>query len=336
MSLKTTLARIAHPMEQLISWALPRRATGAPRLVAYRGYATPDHLVLQGRILSGAVPSTQENDASAFVNFRRMVRLFMTDEVTGLRVSASGHHSRSDEEGYVRLALPRADLAPGWHDIHVSLEHATETAALVPVRVPSPQARFGVISDIDDTMMQTGAYSLWRNLWTTFTGSVSSRHIFPDAVNFMQMLRPDLNPVFFVSSSPWNLYSFLTAVFERAGLPRAPMFLRDYGVSEDQFITGTHGGHKGSAIDTILAANPDLQFMLIGDTGQHDAHVYLDAARRHPGRIRQVVLREPGPGPDDESVEAMKQLRALGVEVFSGPTFEGVPISRRVPCRKVA
>ncbi len=324
MSVKSILARIAHPIERLVSWVMPARRTGPPSLVAYRGYATRDDLVVQGRVLSGVVQAAQESDASTLVNVRRMVRLFMTGEVAGLRVSAEGHDTLSDEEGYVRLTLPRRDRAAGWHDIRVSLDGVPGAEALVPVRVPSPAARFGVISDIDDTLMQTGAHTLWKNLWTTFTGSVASRHVFPDAVAFMGRAQPEVNPVFYVSSSPWNLYGFLTSVFARNGLPRAPMFLRDYGVSEDQFITGTHGDHKGAAIDTVLAANPGLPFVLVGDTGQHDAHVYLDAARRHPGRVAQVILREPGPGPDDKSRHAMDELRALGVDVFSGKSFEGV------------
>lgn len=328
MTLKRTLARIAHPIERLVSWIFPRRHAGPPRLVAYRGYATPEGLVLQGRVLSGAVQAEEESDASAFGNFLRMVRLFMTDEVSGLHVSAEGAGAVSDEEGYVRITVPRGNRAAGWHDIRVSLDPVWGEEALMPVRVPSPDAQYGVISDIDDTLMQTGAYTLWKNLLTTFTGSVTSRHVFPDAVCFMDAVRPQVNPVFYVSSSPWNLHGFLTAVFLRAGLPRAPMFLRDYGVSEDQFITGTHGDHKGAAIDTILAANPDLPFMLVGDTGQHDAHVYLDAARRHPGRIRQVVLREPGPGPDADSRHAMEALRALGVDVFSGKSFDDIPLPR--------
>ena len=104
------------------------------------------------------------------------------------------------------------------------------------------------------------------------------------------------NPVFYVSSSPWNLHHFLEAVFDRAGLVPGPMFLRDLGITADP-AENSHGGHKGAAIDTLMEANPELPFWLLGDTGQHDAEIYLDAARRHPGRVLRVALREPGPRP---------------------------------------
>ena len=98
------------------------------------------------------------------------------------------------------------------------------------------------------------------------------------------------------------------------------MFLRDYGISETQLITGTHGDHKGAAIDVILAAHPDLPFVLIGDTGQHDPIVYADAAERNPGRIRQVILRSAG-GIGPEDAREVEHLKALGVHVHMGDDY---------------
>ena len=100
-------------------------------------------------------------------------------------------------------------------------------------------------------------------------------------------------------------------------------FLRDLGISETQFITGTHGDHKGDAVDRILAANPDLSFVLIGDTGQHDAEIYGAAAKRHPGRIKAILLREPGPGPDDKARAAMEKISADDTPIYSGRDFDG-------------
>lgn len=135
--------------------------------------------------------------------------------------------------------------------------------------------------------------------------------------------RDGKNPVYYVSSSPWNLYHFLVSVFARSGLVKGPMFLRDLGLSETQFITGTHGDHKGSSLDVVLAAHPTLQAVLVGDTGQHDAHVYRDAVLRHAGRIKAVVLREPGPGPDHSSLVAMAEIERAGVALYHAATFDG-------------
>ncbi len=317
--MKLWLARIAVRVERFLGRGRTARQAGA--IIPYIGYATAEQLVLRGRVLAEMRDVEVQASQSRWRNLRQMVDLFLTTEVPDVTVSAGGATARTDEEGYFTLLLPRDDRT-GWVSVDVTAANVTVPC---PVMVPPADAQFGVISDIDDTMMHTGAYSLWRNIWTSLTGNAATRVVFPDAVKLMAKLCDgERNPVHFVSSSPWNFYGFLTEVFERNGLPRGPMFLRDYGVSETQFITGTHGDHKGAAIDVIMGAMPDLPFVLIGDTGQHDAEVYLAAITRHPGRVRQVILRAPGDGADRTDLAFVAQIEALGVPVNVGPDYSAV------------
>ncbi|MBJ3764072.1 DUF2183 domain-containing protein [Maribius pontilimi] len=318
------LHRTAIRAERWFDRVRPRKRPERPVLDAYRGYAQPGGVVLRGRVLASLRRTTPDPGQSRWQNMREMLSLFLTDEVAHVDVTAPGHDItvQSDEEGYITVEVPVADPKPGWYDVALEIAGDPDSRKIFRAMIPSPDARLGVVSDIDDTMMHTGAYSLARNLWTTFTGSATSRRVFPDSIVLMDHLsNHGRNPIFFVSSSPWNLHAFLERVFDRAGLAAGPMFLRDLGISETQFISGTHGDHKGSAIDRILNANPDLPFILIGDTGQHDAEVYLEACHRHGGRIPAVILREPGPGPDDASRAAMAAIRRLGVIVAHGSDF---------------
>ena len=284
----------------------------------YHGYATPEHLVARGRVLAARRSEVTVQGESKLANARQMFRLFATHEVADVTVTAGEFSAVTDAEGYFTLLLPRR-AQTGWVNVAVSVSGQN---AICPVLVARQDARLMVVSDIDDTMIHTGAWSTWRNLWTSFTGSVASREVFRDAVELIQVLgQSDRNPVYFVSSSPWNFHRFLDTVFARAGLPKAPKFLRDYGFGEDQFITGRHGDHKGSAIDRLMAAHPGLPVVLIGDTGQHDAGIYADAAVRHPGRVMHVVLRAPGPGADQDDLLQVERLRTMAVPVTVGPDF---------------
>ena len=284
----------------------------------YHGYATPDQLVVRGRVLAMRDAERDARGGSPLANARQMFRLFATHEVSDVTVTAEGHTALSDAEGYFTLFLPRDDAA-GWRDVTVSARGAH---AICPVLVPRGDAQLMVISDIDDTMMRTGAHNTLTNLWTSFTGSVDSREVFRDAVELMRMLHQDgRNPVYYVSSSPWNFHGFLEEVFTRAGLPQGPKFLKDYGFSEEQFLTSSHGNHKGNAIDTLLAANPGLPAVLIGDTGQHDAGIYADVVVRHPGRVRHVVLRCAADGLDADDRLQIDRLRSANVGVSLGETY---------------
>jgi phosphatidate phosphatase APP1 len=325
MALKPTLARLIHPIEKFADrFSMPH--SDAPLIQGYIGYDTPDYIVFRGRILTAERRNAPKPTQNRCMNFRQMLALFATDEVAEVRIAAGGVEALSDEEGYFTLLLPRPNGRELWWEVEAHLPDHPPVKAVLAAQITAPDAQFGIISDIDDTVLETGAYSLARNLWTSLTGNALTRHVFPDSVQLIRTLHADRNPVFFVSSSPWNMFQFLQSIFARFDLPRAPMFLRDLGLSETQFITGTHGDHKGASIDAILSANPTLPFVLVGDTGQHDAHVYLDAHRRHPGRIARVLLREPGPGPDDQSRIAIDTLRQEGVDVFSRLDFTQVKL----------
>lgn len=318
MSLKLWLARRAVTLERGIDRLFPGPTVGT-YIEPYMGYATSEHLILRGRVLGSVRPKKSDTSISRRANARSMLRTFLTDEVADAEVVARGVTARTDEEGYFTLPLPR-DTALSDGGVTVSSGKATAECC---VAVPDPHARFMVVSDIDDTMMKTGAYSLIKNLWTSLTGHPMTRHVFPDAVELMALLHDGgRNPVYFVSSSPWNFYPFLRTVFQLNGLPDAPMFLRDYGISETQLITGAHENHKGSAIDTLAAAHPDLPMILIGDTGQQDAKVYADAAESMPGRIAHVILHEPRSGATRSGQENVDRLVALGVPVYVSETYE--------------
>ena len=318
---KAWLARVLHPVERALDRLRPARRTDDLVIDPYLGYATPEEIILRGRVLTALRRTTPSPEGSWWTNLRQMLSLFFTSEVARVAVHAGEVTAITDEEGYFDLHLPRGTISPGWARFDVGLDGEGRTLEAL---VAPPDAPFGVISDIDDTVLETGAYSLIRNLWTSLTGNALTRHVFPDAVALMARFEAVGAPIFFVSSSPWNLHHFLVRIFERHGLPKAPIFLRDLGLSRTQFISGTHGDHKGSAIDAILAAHPDLPFVLVGDTGQHDPQVYLAAAERHPGRIARVIFREPGKGADAKDTQAMATLRDLGVRVDSGRDYAGI------------
>lgn len=320
---KVYLARIASVLERVFDAVRPKRIYGDIEIDPYFGHATPTEIVLRGRVLTRrAIEAVEEleEDPSLWTNFKSMMALFNTREMSDVRITCGSVETLSDEEGYFELSLPRPANETGWITHKVSFGDAEESAELTAL-LPPVTAEFAVISDIDDTLIKTDAWSLRRNLWNSLTGNAQSRYVFPDAVELIAKLHAGVNPVFYVSSSPWNLHGFLSEIFERAGLVRGPKFLRDLGISDRQFITGTHGEHKGDAIDEILAANPALSFILLGDTGQHDAHVYYDAIKRHPGRIRQIILRAPNPKHSKSNQSWIDKILEAGTPLYVGEDY---------------
>ena len=172
--------------------------------------------------------------------------------------------------------------------------------------MPAAGARFGIISDVDDTILQTGVQRVGRMIVQTFTGSSLTRTPFPGAVELYRDLAADVNPVFYVSSSPWNLHAFLLAFLRHRGFPLGPVLLRD--------LLGTVGGSRAEARAASARSSTctrDLPFVLLGDSGEKDPEIYADIVREHPGRVLAVYIREVRLDPGDGRVEKVSD--ALGL-----------------------
>ena len=281
-----------------------RRPPREVNVVPFIGHGTRDRVVVGGRVLSSAPIDPDVGREPVWRRARRMAARFLTSEISGVEIGVEleGGSARavSDDEGYFTV-----DFAPGpivaerlFHEVDFAvLDAARFEVHIGPARVmvPSTKSARLVISDIDDTVLQTGAMSTARMVATTMTGSAWTRDPFGGVARLYAGLSrgPELcddNPFFYVSSSPWNLYDFLTAFLARAVLPTGPLFLRDLGVDETRFLKGTHSDHKRRAIEEILDVH-DLPAVLVGDTGQHDPEIYRSVVEDHGDRIEAVLLR---------------------------------------------
>lgn len=82
-----------------------------------------------------------------------------------------------------------------------------------------------------------------------------------------------INPIFYVSNSPWNIYDLLTKFLDIQNLPEGPVLLRDYGLEYIRKRANSRG-HKLDTISDILRTYPELPFIMLGDTASKDADYY--------------------------------------------------------------
>lgn len=300
MILRRLIARAGSDVEDLVARLRPRRQPGPLQIVAYRSYGSADALRLSGRVLEdrGILPAAE--DAGRLDNFRAAWRRFGSRELPGARVCATfmGLHAEtlSDAEGYFQLQIapPSLDAAP-WQPVPLELPDY-DVRAVGEVLVPSGSARYAVISDIDDTVLQSYATDLLKMARLTFLGNARTRLPFTGVATLYRALVAGLsghdhNPIFYVSSSPWNLYDFLVEFMAIHDLPQGPLLLSDYGLARDKLLKPSHAEHKLAHITAIAATYPHLPLVLIGDSGQHDPEIYLRAAQDLPGRVSAIYIR---------------------------------------------
>ncbi len=227
-------------------------------ILPYLGYGTARNLTVCGRVLEDAGFRPARERDSRWGNLIEFWKRLESDELPGARLRARflGREVEgvTDREGYFRLEIkPRGRLGPGlWQEVGLELQdfNAKATAGVL---VPSPRARFGLISDIDDTIVASNVTRKVRMLLTVALNSARTRKPFPGVAAFYRALHAGVNPVFYVSKSPWNLYEVVAEFLALQGLPEGPLLLRDLDLG---FGSRTKTEHKAATIAEVLATYP--------------------------------------------------------------------------------
>ena len=126
-------------------------------------------------------------------------------------------------------------------------------------------------------------------------------------------------PVFYLSTSPWNLHEVLLEFIALRGFPFGPLLLTDWGPGRGNLFRIGAREHKLGLIGRILGEHPEMELLLVGDTGQLDPEIYATAAREHPGRIRAIYVRRTGvlnPGRAAEVDALADETTAAGVPML--------------------
>jgi phosphatidate phosphatase APP1 len=334
--LHRTAVSVEHAWDRTRYRASAATGRGHPRqIVAYQGYADHDTVRLSGRVLSNNPFGSPLDDDSWWDNLANTWRRWESDEVphapVRLRFGDQVLDLTADEEGYYhgefrlppglsetdRLTWLEATASAGSGDNEVRATHA--------VMIPPPAAAFGIISDLDDTVIHTGITSLLLAAKLTFLENAKTRKPLDGVAKLYEALQHGhsghpSNPLFYISSSPWNLHDLLVDFLRMNDIPAGPLFLRDLGMDETKFIKGKGHGHKRQKALNLLDSYPGLPFVLIGDSGQEDPAIYADIAAAHPHRILAIYIRDVDPEHDTIHDTAVHRARerafAVGVPML--------------------
>ncbi len=305
-----------------------RRLVDGPQpheIVAYRGYGEGTRVLVHGRALECAnIPVSSATDSTwrnLLSTYKRIDAAPLAHARIAVRMGADMQEIAADSQGFFRhwLELPaslRSDEP--WRRTELQLitplrpdQPIVRTHALA--RVPGSSSAFGVISDLDDTVIQSRVSNLVQAIRTVMLGNARTRLPFPGVAAFYRALERGgsgvgHNPIFYVSSSPWNLYDLIAEFMELQRIPTGPICLRDWDLGLSALSHQHLTQHKEPLIREILDLYPALPFILIGDSSQRDPEIYRAILDRYPSRILAIYIRNVDPNP--ERLESMRRLAA--------------------------
>ena len=282
------------------------------QIITFQSYGRDNKLYLRGR----AIEDESINlDGKGF--FKLLInnwKRFKTDKIKNTEITIRLKDGRvletkTDNKGYFKVSeaienLQKLTNSEGWLSYEMSYKSAVdgrdiqqENRFMGEMLIPSTDASFGVISDIDDAILHTGVASRfkWRLLANTFFKRAAKRIPLEGATASYHKLHRgvtgnEANPIFYVSHSPWNLYRYLDYFLKMNDFPKGPILLRNlpnpFRSKDESDIP-----QKQKEIINLLNMYPDMSFILIGDSSEHDADIYIEIAETFPGRIQAIYLR---------------------------------------------
>ncbi len=310
---------------------------GIPTIEPYMGFSNGRDVYITGNVMENKGLEKPKPGQKLGINLLAMLKRYVSDEISGVRVRVSlqgrSEIVETNELGifHCNMNFPEG-LSAGMHSEAVEYELMDEVVenqgvikATGEILILNGAVPYGVISDIDDTVMVSHSTNTLKKLKLLLFKNARTRVPFEGVAAFYRALNKGLagqkqpNPVFYVSSSEWNLYDLLVDFFEFRDIPAGPLLLQELEHSIFQFWKSGGGNHehKFDKIKFLFSFFSDVSFVLIGDSGQRDPEIYLRAAREHPGRVKAVYIRSIGRyHKNNHAREIAREMDKLGIPML--------------------
>lgn len=320
-----SVADVVRKAETKLNALTTKRSKSAgwkPKIIGFTGYGNTDRVRILGRVLM--------QDPHRKIVTKRGFWQFFTVELADFPVTITvGNRTvetTSDSNGYIEALISDHGLEPGWHEVTISSaagfandtidSNSTNTSTTAEVLILDSETKYGIVSDIDDTVIVTmlpraliAAYNSWfketdkrtavagfsefyaelRRRYTQPTQSARSAQ--PSQTQAGQPTQP---PVIYLSTGAWNTFGTLKRFLHRNNLPKGPLLLTDWGPTPTGlFRSGQE--HKKVQLRNLFIDFPDIKWILVGDDGQHDPLIYGEAAAEHPDKVAAIAIRNLTP-----------------------------------------
>ncbi|AOX44505.1 App1 family protein [Microbacterium sp. BH-3-3-3] len=261
-----------------------------PVVTGFPGYGTEEWVRVLGRVLiAPPIKRTSTGESASLRGWRAFAAVPVGMARVDIVIDGVTHEVTADRGGVIDAKLP-ATLAPGWQEITMSVEGSEPTETRV--FIVGSDVRFGVVSDIDDTVMVTALPRPLLAAWNSFVLDEHARQPVPGMAVMLERLTRENpgTPVIYLSTGAWNVAPTLTRFMRRHLFPAGSFLLTDWGPTHDRWFRSGRD-HKEQNLRRLAREFPQVKWLLVGDDGQHDDAIYTGFAIENPRSVAAVAIR---------------------------------------------
>ncbi len=293
---RTKVLWIARLEYRFHAWRERRaRARGnMPSVAGFPGYGGEDWVRVLGRVLIvPPVPTKHRGEYASVRGWRAFASVPVGYAQATVTIDGVSHDVVADRGGVIDTVLP-ARLEPGWQPVTMSVEGSEPFETRV--FIVASDVRFGVVSDVDDTVMVTALPRPFVAAWNSFVLDEHARQPVPGMAVLIERLMRDHpgSPIIYLSTGAWNVAPTLQRFMRRHLYPPGALLLTDWGPTHDRWFRSGRE-HKEHNLRRLAREFPHVKWMLIGDDGQHDDDLYTAFTSEFPDLVTAVAIRRLSP-----------------------------------------
>lgn len=274
-----------------------RKRNYAVTVVPYPGYGSTQWIRVLARVLltknprpgSRAARKMQKRSESVR-GWRSFTSVPINEVIVTIRINGHEMVVKADRGGVVDTHIEMS-LEPGMHTVQLQAEDSEVAEA--QIHVVSPDARTGLVCDVDDTVMVTALPRPFLAAWNSFVLDEHARVPTPGMAVFLSRVAQIAEgmPVVYLSTGAWNVAPTLRRFLGRNLYPQGTLLLTDWGPTRDRmFRSGRE--HKEKQLRRLAHEFPEIKWILVGDDGQHDEAIYAEFEKEHPDSVKAVAIRQ--------------------------------------------
>lgn len=282
-------ARLEHRLHVWREGRARRRGRTAT-VLPFAGYGGTGWVRIVGRVLIVPPPRrTATGEYATIRGWRSFVGIPVSFAKVQVTIGERTHEVIADRGGVVDTVV-HAELSPGWQHFTMSVESQQPVEATA--FIVADGVDFGIVSDVDDTVMVTALPRPFIAAWNSFVVDEHARLPVPGmAVLLEQLVRQYPGaPMVYLSTGAWNIAPTLQRFLSRHLFPAGSMLLTDWGPTHDRWFRSGRE-HKLTNLRRLAAEFPHMRWLLIGDDGQHDEAIYTQFQQEHPDSVAGVAIR---------------------------------------------
>lgn len=275
---------------QALRTSFARSRGHSEQIIPFAGYGSTTWVRVLARVVLVRTRRTPRGKLKKIRGWRSFLGVPVAHARVRVSINGQSFSVTADRGGVIDEVIALA-LSPGWHGLKLRTESSETTRA--KVLVVSDTARVGVVCDVDDTVMVTALPRPLLAAWNSFVRDEHARNQVPGMSVLLERLTRENPgaPVIYLSTGAWNVAPTLTRFLSRHLFPEGPLLLTDWGPTHDRWFRSGQE-HKKANLARLAAEFPAIQWVLIGDDGQHDEAIYAEFATNNPEKVRAIAIRE--------------------------------------------